>query len=94
MNKNKTFAERLFDGEIYAAEQFNPYSDKEYAKKATSVRDAEATFTASLPPDQRKAFEKLISDRALLASTENVCHFKHGFYLGAQLMIEILRNEV
>ena len=30
MHKGKSLVEQLFDGEIYAAEQFNPYESKDY----------------------------------------------------------------
>ena len=42
----------------------------------------------------REPYEDLISARAALASSENYSHFARGFYLGAQLMKEILQNEV
>lgn len=94
MHKRKSLVEQLFDGEIYAAEQFNPYESKDYKKELEEVRDAEDTFTSSLPPELHEPYEDLISARAALASSENYSHFARGFYLGAQLMKEILQNEV
>ena len=55
MHKRKSLVEQLFDGEIYAAEQFNPYESKDYKKELEEVRDAEDTFTSSLPPELRRS---------------------------------------
>lgn len=83
MCKRKSLVEQLFDGEIYAAEQFNPYESKDYKKEVDEVREAEDIFTSSLPQDLCESYEELISARAALASTENYNHFARGFYLGA-----------
>lgn len=94
MHKGKSLVEQLFDGEIYAAEQFNPYESKDYKKELEDVRKVEEIFTSSLPPELHESYEDLVNARSALASSENYSHFARGFYLGAQLMKEILQNEV
>lgn len=47
MHKGKSLVEQLFDGEIYAAEQFNPYESKDYKKELKDVRKVEEIFTSS-----------------------------------------------
>ncbi len=94
MHKGKSLVEQLFDGEIYAAEQFNPYESKDYKKELEEVREVEDIFTSSLPSELHESYEDLVNARAALASSENYSHFARGFYLGAQLMKEILQNEV
>lgn len=94
MHKGKSLVEQLFDGEIYAAEQFNPYESKDYKKELEEVREVVDIFTSSLPSELHESYEDLVNARAALASSENYSHFARGFYLGAQLMKEILQNEV
>ena len=57
MHKRKSLVEQLFDGEIYAAEQFNPYESKDYKKELEEVRDAEDTFTYSIHPEISEHYE-------------------------------------
>lgn len=79
MRKRKSLVEQLFDGEIYAAEQFNPYESNDYKKELEEVRDAEDTFTSSLPPELREPYEDLISARAAFVYSTRVAPLARVF---------------
>lgn len=89
-----TILERLYDGEIFPAEQFHPVQ-KDYAKhqaKALEHYEAFSNELERLDPNLSKRFEQIMDEHSRIFAMECTSNYIDGFRLGAQIMIEVLHD--
>lgn len=86
---SKTLLQKLYDGEVYPAEQIvsrNP----EYRETSRKISDEKEYFQGILTGDDRQRFDKLMDFRYEVESMDSYENFVYGFRLGVELMLETL----
>lgn len=87
--EEKPVIDRMFDGEVYISEMFNPYLKGHYTAELNQIMTEEEAFRESLPEEYRAGFDKVINRRIEAASLEYVELFSEGFSMGAKLIIQV-----
>jgi len=82
---------RLYDGEIYPAEQTNP-KQPEYKELLRKLSGEKEYFREKLPESDRERFDEIGNMYLEIASLCGYEDFAYGFRLGAGLMAEALVN--
>lgn len=86
---SKTLLQKLYDGEIYPAEQIVP-RDPEYRETSRKISDEKEYFQEILTENDRQRFDKLMDSRYETESMDSYESFVYGFRLGVGLMVETL----
>lgn len=83
---------RLYNGEIFPAEQYIPELEEYKAKRKQRYKNYES-FIEKIDSNLRSEFIKIMDEQSDLLPYELSEMFTKGFKLGALLMIEILEDK-
>lgn len=79
---------KLYHGEIYPAEQFEPILEN-YKQKLKNHREQKKDFIGSLSDSMKNEFNEIMDETIDISAMEMAQVFSDGFRLGALMMVEI-----
>lgn len=88
-HKDKSLVEKLYDGQIFVSETFDPHKHGNYVKALQGFDKELEEFRDSLPEEYRQGFERVIDVFTEAAVMEYADLFALGFSMGMQLMSEV-----